>query len=106
MRRGIGIDERALGRENRDRFRTVGEQPAHALAERERRSRRLGCGDKHRGLAVGQSDARAGADERAAEARAKTAQPLERLLRARWQRRGKTDDLGGGRVADVEAALR
>ena len=106
LRRGIGINERAVGRESRDGVPAVGEQSAHALAERERRSRRLGRGDKHRAGAVGNNDARAGADQRAAETRAKAAQPLEALLRARRQRRGKTDDLDGRRVAGVEAALR
>ena len=84
QRRRSGMQERAVWREDGERSRAIGEQTAHALGERQRRSRwsrRLGRGDEDGSRAVGQNDARAGANERAAEAGAKATQAFEPLLR-------------------------
>ena len=99
LRGGIGVKQRAVRREHRDGFVGIGEQPAHALGERQRGARRLGRGDQNRGYAVGKHDARADTGQRAAEAGAEAAQPLEPLLRTGRQRRGQPDDLRGGCVA-------
>ncbi len=103
--RRIGINERAVRRESRERFLAIADQAAYAFAECQLRSRRLRCGDQHRDFAIGKNDARAGAGQRAAEARAEAAQPLEPLLGGRRQAGGKTDDLRGGSIPDIESAL-
>ena len=87
-----GVNQGTVGGEGGERF-VIAEQAADTLGKRQRRSCRLGRGGEHRAFTIGKADARAEASERTAKARAETAQPFEPLLRARRQRRGKTDDL-------------
>ena len=84
------MNERAVGCEDGERL-VIAEQAADTLGERQRRSRRLGRGDQDRGLAVGNNEARAGAGERAAEAKPEAAQALETRRAGRrqaWRRDG------------------
>ena len=99
------IKKRALAGEGRERTPAIGKQPAHTLAERQRRPRRLGGDDQDDGRAVGENEARANTGERAAEVGTETAQAFEPRLARRRQGRSQTDDLRGGRVLGAEPAL-
>ena len=103
-RRCSGVNQRAVRCEDGERF-VIAEQAADTLGKRQRRSRRLGRRDQDRGLAVRNNEARAGAGERAAEAKPESAQAFEARRTGRWQRGGEADNLRGGRVVGVEAAL-
>ena len=105
LRRRIGMDERAVGRESSDCIAIVGKEPPHPLAQRQHRAGRFGRDDEHGGSPVIAHDPRADAGERATEAGAEAAQPLEPLLRSRRQRRAKPDDLSRRRIACLEMAL-
>ncbi len=78
--RCIGIEERAIGPEGGDSIFIARKQAPQPFAERERGSRRFDGNDEDGGAAVIENDARAEAGERAAEARAETAQPLQPFL--------------------------
>ena len=61
------IKKRALAGEGRKGTPAIGKQPAHALAQRQRRPRRLGGDDQDGRCAVGENEARANTGKRASE---------------------------------------
>ena len=78
-----GVNQGTVGGEGGERF-VIAEQAADTLGKRQRRSRRLGRNDQNRGLAVRNNETRAGAGQRAAEAKPKTAQAFEARRTGRW----------------------
>ena len=96
------MQEFAIGAENRDRPGQPGKKTAEALAKRQRGAGRFAGGNQYRGPAVGQHDARAGADDRSAQAGANAAQPFEALLPGGRKRHGEARDLSRQRIVRRE----
>ena len=92
------FDQFAVGGEHRRRPFEVGAQPPRALGQRQLRAGALGRDDQHGVRVVGEHNARAQADQRAAEAGAEAAQAFEPRRAACRQRAGKPRDLRGGRM--------
>src|SRR5215472_6553344 len=84
-RSGVGVNEPAIGHENRGRFAVLVQEPLYPLGERQCRPGRLGRDNEDRSPAVVGDDAGAVASQRAPEAATETAQALEALLSARGQ---------------------
>ena len=101
-----GKEERAVERKDCERAFASDKQPVHALTQRQRQSGGLGANDKDADSAIGDSDLRANAGQRSAEACAKTAQPFEPRLTTRRQRRRKPRDLERRRVIWLKEPIR
>ena len=102
-RRRHGLDQFAVGAEDRRRPLEIGEQPLRAVRQAEVFAGALGRDHQHGGTVVGQRDARAKTDQRAAEAGAESAQALQARRGARRQRAGQARDLPGGEMRRLKA---
>ena len=106
LRRRHGLDQLAIGGKNRRRPLEIREQPLRAIGQAKVSAGAFGRNHQHGGRIVGQRDARAKTDQRAAEAGAETAQPFEPRRAALRQRAGQPRDLRGGRMLGFEAGWR
>ena len=102
LRRGRHLDQLAVGGKDRRRPLDIGQQAVRALGQAQVLAGAFGRNDQHAGRIVGERDARAEADERAAETGAETAQAFEPRRAALRQRAGQPRDLRGGRMARLE----
>ena len=103
---GVGLDQFAVGGEDRRRPFEIGQQPARAFGQARSLPARSVDTTRMAGAVVGERDARAQADERAAEAGAETAQPFEPRRAALRQRAGQAHDLRGARMLRIELQRR
>ena len=88
-RRRHGLDQFAIGGENRRRPLEIREQPLRAVGQAKVFAGALGRNHQHGGTVVGERDARAKTDQRAAEAGAESAQPFQPRRAALRQRAGQ-----------------
>ena len=98
------LDQFAVGGEDRRRPLEIGEQAVRALGQAQILAGALGRHHQDGGAVVGERDARAQADQRAAEAGAEAAQPFQPRRAALRQRAGKPRDLRGGRMLGRRSA--
>ena len=100
------LDQFAIGGKYRRGPPEIGKQPLRAVGEAQILAGALGRYHQYRVTVVGKRDARAKADQRAAEARAETAQAFESRRAALRQRAGHARDLRGGGVIGFESERR
>ena len=97
------LDQFAIGGENRRRPIEIREQSVHAVGQSEAFVGALSRNHQHSGTVVGEHDARAKTDQRAAIARAESAQPFKPRRATLRQRAGQACDLRGGCMLWLEA---